>query len=661
VPDKTLEGAPVTACQKVRDLRESALTFWGNIRAAMRTEREFLSGDRYEVDNGAYNKDRRLVQIRGQEIQDTIRHVAAKATEKPRNIEPRPVDRDDDPDTSEVAASLVEWELGNPWKGFDDCYEAAIIAAREKRLGIVWMDWDPDCGPYGEILYRYGDGEKFMWDQAYDPHHPNCGWIQEERRVDVEWIRKNFKGSDWVKSDFDAVTELSQIRPGIPLMAGSNGERLPSTLMTQKDNKATIWLTWFKNDKTEGRKKEKEDSYEPLLPGERYMSCVSCGHRSETQDELAASGGLDLPETPEMETELPESLPMGCPTCAGDMNRIDAKSVDEVQRAYERGKRLIIQCALQRGPDDKPLYDGKWPLPGARSFPCLVLTAYQKPGMPVGPSDTTLMWDQQVALDQLRTMAIQRIYEHRNYWVLPEVGIKDYKGRRFNFREDQFNVMYRDGSQNFGPMNVELLNGDGLDGQFMNVYNITNSALTQYRGVTDLGITPESSKNIAASTVAQLNQMGEIPVAHFNRRKNRELSKFYGVVWDYIKATYTPDRLARLRIEGVDVLANLSGDDLPNFDFVIADTPDWTGIEKQRSDSFQQLIQVAQTTPQYLEAFATLNNIPRSVLRMIEKAQSQMMPTDPSMMGADAMAGGGPGMGTPPSPEMQPQLGGPLG
>src|SRR3990172_3727824 len=198
-----------TPCQQVRDLYENAIAFWKPRRLAMDRLEEFLAGDRYEDDNGAYNKARRLIQIRGQEIQDTIRHIAAKATEKPRSIEPRPIDRVEDPNTGEIAAALVEADLANPWKGFEDVYEAAILSCREKRLGVVMMDWVPDCGPFGEILDRYVDPRRVMWDPAYeDPHHPLCEWFLEERRVDADEANEAY-GVDWIKPDEEANARTS--------------------------------------------------------------------------------------------------------------------------------------------------------------------------------------------------------------------------------------------------------------------------------------------------------------------------------------------------------------------------------------------------------------------------------------------------------------------
>lgn len=616
-----------TPCQKVRDIHERHSPFWRQVHDAIDEEELFLDGDRYEDDQGAYNKDRRLIQIRGQEISDTVRHIAAQATVRPRNVEPRPIDADDDAEAAEAAASLVELELSNPWKGFEDDYEAAIISAREKRLGVVWMDWDPDFKPYGEIFYGFEDPRNFMWDEAYDPHHPLCGWLLRTKRIDVDRAREMY-GAKWLQPDKSSRMRTS--RADRPILQGGMGHDGSGVY---DDNKVTIWECWYKNDRST---RDKEAAYDELPEDEQYLSCKSgCGYRSDP-----GAG-------------QPEYEPQACPTCGGDLERIDAVAQDETSLMFSKGRRLVVMPPYCPSPEDKPLVDDKWPIPSARSFPALFLTAYVKPGRPVGPSDTTLMWDQQIAADNLRTAGLQRVLEHRNYWVLPRGGLVDYRNKRFEFRDDQFNVMFRDNSKaEFGPLDVQQINGTGLDPAFSQIYQITQAALTQYRGVTDFGFTPESSKNIAVGTVEQLTAQGEIPVEHFNRRKNRALGKFYGVVWDYIRATYTPQRLSRLNLDGVDVLTRLAADDLPNFDFTISDSQPFTGVEKTRAESAQVLLQMARQDPDMWDLFAELQGHPPSIIRKIEK-RLEKMKMEAELMGGDpAIAGLDPSMAEGIPPEM---------
>lgn len=640
------DAKEVTPAQRVRNLHDDHIGIWNPYWDAMAREKAFLEGDRYEIDHGIEQRDRRLTQIRGQETQDTVRHVVAEMTSRPRSVEARAIDTDTDPDAAEIEVALVETELSNPWKGFESRRYEALQAACEKRLGLVWMDWDPSVGPYGEILYSFQSGDRVLWDPAYDPHHPLCGWMIVMKRMPVPWIHANYpKTKSWLKADQERASEKERARDGVPFVRDGDGHTL-NPEPGVRDNKAELWFCYYKNDHTNYQRETGRDL--DLEPDQRYLACENgCGYRSPAEYELREQGKL--------ETELPEQIEGGCPDCAaqgriGNLERIDSLAEEETVLSYSRGKRLTIIAPFNRGPEDEPVYDGKWPIPKARSFPCYLAMRYVDPGKVMGPSDVKLMWDQQAASDNLRTMSLQRVFEHRNYWILPAVGIEDYRRQRFNFREDQYNVMYRDMTKTeFGNLEVEVKSGSGLDATGWNLaFQACQAALTQYRPAVDLGLTPESSKNIAGVTIEQLVQQGNVPIADFKRRDNLELGKFYGVVSDYIHATYTPKRLARLRIDGIDLAVRMWGQDQPNYDFVIEESPAFTGLEKQRSEAFTAMLQVIQQAQQtgipadvLIELWAKVNNIPRSIVRdfrkAIELAKDEMAQQEPAADTGDGL------------------------
>lgn len=648
---------PLSASAQVRKWVEDNDGFFDPYRDAITREERFLNGHRYAIDNGPEREDRRLTQIRGQEIQDTIRHFAAEATAHPRSVEARPVDSDTDPDAAEVEVALIDQELKNPWKGFEARYYDCVLDSREKRMGILWMDWEPEVGPYGEILYRTIDPRRAMWSPGYDPHHPMCDVFLEKRRCDVDWVHENYKGTEWVVPDHQTMDEAGR-KPlaGTPIILGADGHAMTPTA-SARDNKAELWFCWYKNDRTA---KYRDTGKELMLkPEDRYMACTNgCGYRSPSEGELQQQVGED--GSPKLVGELPEELD-GCPDCAdngqnGTLRRIDARAEQEQVLAYSKGKRLVIIAPFCASPDDKPVYDGKWPIPSCRSFPALFLWSYLDPRKPMGKSDVTLMWDQQVASDNLATMALQRVFEHRNYWELPAAGMMDGNGQRFTFRDDQSNVMFRDATKaSMGSLEVNVHQGSGLDAPgWQLAWNAVQDKLTRYRGVTDYGITPDSTKNIAVGTVERLTQQGNIPVEEYNRRKGQELSKMYGVLSDMIHATYTTQRLTRLNIDGMDLVVKMWGQDMPNFDFVVEETPPFTGVEKARSEAFNGLMQVIPLSAQVgipadrlIEIYADINNLPRSVVRKLQKemaevaAQQQSQMAQQGEMPGGAQAGGG--------------------
>lgn len=615
---------------------------WGRYSGAFepywqsqKLETEFLEGDRYEVDEGSHNRDRRLIQIRGQEISDTIRHVVAKLTDKPRSIEARPVDQIDDPDTAEVAVSLIERDLGDPFVGFNREFYMALTDACERRIGFVWMDWDPDCGPFGKRIFSRHAPDKIMWDPAWHPHHPKCPWMLRIKRIDVGVAQKVYK-APWLKSDRELDSNKGR---GGSFTVTSVGHHLPRPPAVD-DNKVTIWECWYKNDRTV-KESPKEMGSIPLEKSERYLLCTDCGYRSDTQGQL----GQELPEYFEPADEI-ENPGGGCPSCGGALERVDAKAVDAYEYAYTKGRRLVVMAPYATGGDDKPLYDKSWPVPAARSFPVLVITRYVKPGAPMGDSDVVRMWDAQVAADQLDTLAVQRIFERRNYWIMPKEGIYNWKGDRFGFRDDDYNVMYRDTSSSY-PVNVERIEGTSLDPGWSIVRGRIDSVLTRYRPQLDIGPAEESTRDIAVGTIERITKEAEVSTADFARRINDELSMFYGVVWDYIRNTLTYDEAARLRIEGIDQVLNLMADSLPNYDFVVEESPEFSGLEEARAKAFPAMLQVMQQAQamaldplELMRIFAELNNLPKSVIRRFEKlvTEAQQKAEEAAAEGAATMA-----------------------
>jgi len=621
-----------SAVQRVTDFYNKHISSWEPYRDAMDEEERFLDGDRYEQSSDIYNRDPNDIQIRGQEIEDTVRHVSAVATSRPRSVQARPIDRDDDPDASEIAVALVEHELGNPWKGFEDEYEAAIISCRSMRLGVVWMDWEPDFGPWGEIFDSWQDPRRIMWDEAYDPHHPLCGQLLREIRMDVDQAREMYK-APWLQPDKESRGSSGQPKAGVPLLKSAGGKWPGSSY---DDDRVSIWQCWYKRDLPAGYKASKPAGSRPLKLGERYHACANgCGYRSPTE----ADQGMPLPENPD---EL-------CPTCAqkgeiGALYRVDHREQDQEAAAYAAGRKLVIIAPYNAAPGDEALYEGAWPIPTARSFPGLFLTAYLRPGRPMGKSDTTLMWDQQRASDELRTAITRQVLRHKNLYVGPRTGLVDANGARFEGRDEQGNWIFRDGTT-LGPLSFDTLNPADVDPAWGVAFQATQAALTQYRGLQDFGPDQGEAKTVSGVSLQQQISYAEIPTAHFNRRKNRALSKYYGVRWDYIRATYSGARLARLKLEGMDILAKLKGDELPNYDFVVEETPAFTGLEKTKQEAFNALMGAVAQAAQLgfepmlaVEIFSEINGLPRSVTRKVEKLLQSRQPVLP------VPGSGGPGL-----------------
>ena len=638
-----------TACQKARELREGALPYWRPLWEARREELNFLDGDRYENDSGAYNRDRRAHQIRGQELSNVGRNKAAQATAAPRVIEALPVDQFSDPDDAEIAVSLLEWELNNPLKGFDQTLDEVVQDAVDARVGCMMLDFDPDLGRWGETFWRWKDPNLIMFEPGFSsPHHIACGWMMETRRMPLSRIKAMGKlkgkarwhGVEGIVGDSTAISGL----PGEPSTEPITRLGVPGA--TVDDDHAWVHFCWYKNDEdTYSRVREERE----IPENERYMGCDNpqCPYRSKTVGALREEGLLGEKES------LPDEMEP-CPMCNGHLSRRDIHANIEEVLAYPNGRRLVIFPALQTTPDDEPFYDGEWPVPTARSFPIMWLAVYVRVGRPMGDSDTTRNWDAQIASDQLLTMAFDRIMRHQTYYGLPSVGVTDVHGRRFQFRDDQKNILIYDWSDPNRPQpRVDVIQGAALDPAFGAYWDRVQRMLLGPQGINDMGLTQESSKAIAASTVAQLDRIGNIPVQHLVRRKNRALSEAYGVHWDYLRATIPAERLARLQMGDEPIVGPLRGDELPNFDFVVTESPPFTGLEKARAEAAAALFQIADQRPERIEVFAEINQFPPSIVRKVRRqlarerqaAQAAAMPPTPPLPG---------GFPSPPAPPAGP-------
>ncbi len=218
--------------------------------------------------------------------------------------------------------------------------------------------------------------------------------------------------------------------------------------------------------------------------------------------------------------------------------------------------------------------------------------------------------------------------------------------------------MFRDANTPAGA--VQLLEGSGIPASWSPVYRATREGLLSHQGIADFGLGPDQSRDIAASSVSQQIQQQEIPQAHYQRRIAREKARFLGIVYDYIRATYPAERVMRLRgPDGADAVRALDAATMPNFDFVLMDTPDFTAMDEAKAKGLQQLMAAAQEGPEMLELAASVYHIPPSLVRRFQRAAEARMARAAAMPTPAANGSMGPGAGNPeagpalppPSPE----------
>jgi hypothetical protein len=577
---------------ELESLYANDLAHWQRTHEGVTEDLLFWGGQHYLDEEDLRERDRRRLKIVGQETFNVTRHKSAQVGGAPTNVDGVIKEPGVDPIMAEVGVALVNNEVSDPEKLFDDYCDILLTGAISAGYWMLGIDYEPTID---EVVFRPLDPRNYMWEPGFhNPHDLMCGRAVEDRRMPVSLIAKMGKHG-WDKKLVKEVKADSDQRPS------TKGGDSQHPAETADAGNATIRFWWFKHDDSVDSK-EKEGTYRELDSEDWYMGCSECGWRGE------AGLGQDLPEVDE------------CPECGGTATRTEAKADMEVRERYKKGRRLVIEAPGQGF--DKPLYDGPWPL-WARSFTVGFLSNYLHPSKPIGPSDTSLNWTAQLGSDLLMTMAFQRVSEFRNYYLMPTVGVTDWKGDRFEFRDDQFNTMFYKDELN--PAAVQVLNGSSLDPAWNIYWQATQTVLKSAQGISDLGLTPQSSKDIASSTVSQLTAQGEIPVEHLKRRWHREKARIFGIVYDLLRQVLTPEKLSALQIEGLDdLVVGLSGEDLPDMDFVLTDAGPMGAIEKTRAEGTMLLVNVAQQNPAWIDFIAQANRIPNSVLRKVKKKMAEL-------------------------------------
>jgi hypothetical protein len=623
--------------------RERGERYWNPVHDIIDAARSYAEGNHFDTATDPNERRPEYLLITGQDTDNVLRHKSAQLTDSAQMVEARPVDEFSDPDDAELAASLIEAETGNPQKGYADAEDLMAMSAVAARIGIIWIDWDPDMGPWGEILFRPGDATKVMWEPGFhDPHDLSCGWIKEDRVLPLSRLKGMLKGNRWADKEALDGLQSDTIDAGARTSSGSASIETQESGRDIVEGSILVSLWWLKNDQT-----VKTVDLRSMIfkPEDRYMVCATleaagCGWRGMTQGEI----GLELPpEEPGTDDLSPET---GCPKCGGPLMRVDMRDRHQSVLVYPRGKRLVLECPNQGG---AIVYDGPWPTMARnphsdiRSFPLYVFTSYLPidPTKPTGRSDTERCWSAQSACDYLVTKGFRAAAQYQRYYSMPKAGIEAFDGTRFEFRDDQFNVMFRNPEIAAGlgadALQVVPLEGSQFDPSLPAIYGMMQQTLNAKQGISDFGYQPGGLKDIPAATAALEKQVADIPAEHLKRRFHRCKSKGHGVVWDMIRSTYSRQRMQRLKLtNGVDEVVNVRGDELPNFDFVVGDVPNFSGLEKAKSEALDRLIAVP---VEWQEVYAQVNNLPPSILRKVQKKQQEIAATSPLPGGGVAAQG----------------------
>lgn len=614
--------------------------------ARSRTCLDFVLKQKHYKQDEGQTLDRTRVQPKGAETFNTIRHKTAQIAGQSTYFECWPTDQQDDPQAAEAARRVLESIVQDPLKRYRPCKRRMVLGALVASTWYCKVEWDSSIGPYGDL--RFSSLAPFYLLPApgwQDIHDPKCPYVIEWADLPIDFVRsKAGKGEN-------AWKDLEDLWPDNQGQYKSQDEYTRSLSDSSPDegygpDTVRVVMMWERSDPAL-EKKEGSD-YNVLPEAQRYMACPDCGyktmeHPTGEQGPLPLEGGLC--------PVCYDSVPQGF----SSLLRIDAHRQDERYLRYPKG-RLRICLPIQR----RMAYDGGWPCK-MRSFPFFQFRAYENPEEYHGLSDTMLHGNNQVILNSLRRMGYEQMRTSRSVIIVAggpdNKGLLDSRGREFRFSDENGCVAYTQGQtvQNM----VQHVQGQGLPAQWATYHQTILNSFEATQGTSDLGLTPASSKDIAASTVKQLTEMGEIPVADHRDVLNEEESIFLGVALDIWIANTTAARAVRyLGPDGNMVVDKLRGADVATVDVIVTASPQ---IRQAHMDQFQSFSQWAAMPPPLRRLAAEMLNIPLSKVGQLEAeeakaAQTQGPPvpgaTPPAPNGTPPPASMVAGMGAPPAPGM---------
>lgn len=574
----------------------------------------------------------------GQESFHVWRHERAEVTNTQGTVAVRPLDEaGEDPVAQEQALKLVESEWEMPGKEYDELCEDMAGSASAAGIG-AWMLEVQGEGRWGELVPRGLRYDQIMWDPAVkSPLSRRCRWLLIKVRMTREEAlarcagRKKWRASvvSKLKSDdgydpsyFD--TQKTSPTPRISESTTSDADWF-------EEDEITFYLL-YERMAPETRDEESDDGYSEHEPGMRYMACP-CGWRSVRQ--MSREDGKEYPQE------------MVCPECGQMSTRIDgAQKVDRLLE-YPDGKLSVL---APYGGVDEFVYEGEWDVK-CPNYPIVFLSRFRHPTRPYGPSLADLNWNQ-VALDQVMRVALERMMISASYWMLPADTLEDAWGQPWQFSNDNGFAMYYRG--NAAP-NVNLLEGTGVPNSWGQVYSQARAALIDKTGIADFSMGQEQSRNIPAQSAAiQVNQQ-EIPIRDYKRSYLRAKAWAKELVYHYLREIYPDERMARVTDEsGVERVVRVRPSALPEFQFFMTEEPDFRAMDEGRVAAFNMIRELVKADPWALDLAEQVHRLPHSLVQKAKddfaKAQAAAAPAVPGGPVAGGAGGMGAAMGPPAAP-----------
>ena len=552
------------------DLFDESVERFEPVHTQMGEELAFnLSLEHYRDDEGP-NKSPERVQPRGRELKQHTNHILAQVSKAHFYLDVRPVDSDQvNAERAEVLKGAIESELYHPAKDFLGCRERAVLQSVAARMGYLAIEYDAGVGPWGEILYRTGDGRRLIWADGYaSPHDPRCPWVLEILMPAISEVegKKGWKNTDGLVPDADYLYEPQAFR---------TSNRKPENLDPAR-GRIVVCKLWERNVKDT---RQVERRLTPLSPEKRFMKC-DCGVQGQTQAQV----GFPLPET-DM-----------CPACQNEATRQDAVLETDVQLANRKGKRLTIFAPLQtklfvtlnQWPEDLP------------TVPYAVYKWEDHPTEPYGVSLTYEHWTMQLASDMVTRLGLEHMILAKPYTIQQRGALQDYSGQEFAFDPAQGLNMYYESALPADRV-LHMAQAGGLPPAWSALDQSIQGRFNAHTGTSDLGLTAANSKDIAASTVTQYIEQGELPVQHLITRIRRSDTVAVQIINHLIHKTWTTARWVEYQgADGERRAMLMSGDDLAGYNVVVTAEPEIARLDAEELNAWTQFLSLGSAGQEFV-------------------------------------------------------------
>lgn len=572
--------------------------------------------------NEGFSKDRRRIQPRTQKQLNLIRHKASLMLRKMPEFDGHAVQPGAGSKAAEISRRVIENIFNDPLKVFHDVQSRFVWSALAGGRGNFATDWHPRHG----VIFRPLDPRRFHITPGHTClHSPLTPFCIEEVPMRESEIHA-MKASGWdVPADLnpdnwkpDYATGSQRDDNLVDFSSGASPQLPGADESEETDGIVTVLKTWYRDDPfASSRKKVASAS----LPPEEWHF-------------VDDSTGETIPFDP-MNPEPPISEATGQPMRLV-MNQAERYDPSEGDEGY-----LFITAPFYAG--EGVLYEGTW-LDGAlnprarlSAFPYAEMTCYTNPLRRQGLSDVEATRTLVVVDNSSYRATFEQMQQTGGILAMEPGSFLDSEGNQYQVSDDPISIAWA--KDRMALESIKFFQAPGM-----------NPAMPQFRSMVgeswqsvgtgdfSASLGPERSKDIAASTVQQLQESGDLPVQLHLQQMNQQLGIQARVALDYCIAYMGDNVVSWVTDSGDSMYASVRGEDLVPLHVSVSSGKEWRQQDNDR----------LQSQAQFLGMLSKLGLPPAAMLAMLREAQfsASTISAIEASMGAP-VDGGGPG-GTPP-------------